>query len=242
MPTRSSIPLQLSLFLLSLFGGPLTFFAQSQNMAVITKTTIHRQQVLKDSNNRMVELRTLAPGLVYDLRYATRNNFTGRTLYKSGKQTYLRLPVATALARVQAALATQNMGLKIFDAYRPFRVTKKMWELIGDERYVANPLKGSGHNRGTSVDVTIIELSTGREMDMGTGFDAFTDTAHHGFAHFRPEVMRNRSILRAAMERQGFIALQTEWWHYTWSQAQRFDPLDLTFRELQKLAHRPNGQ
>jgi D-alanyl-D-alanine dipeptidase len=213
-------------------GWSLTPFAQSQNIKVISKTTIHRQQVLKDSNNRMVELRTAMPTLVYDLRYATRNNFTGKTLYKSGRQTYLRRPVATALARVHAALATQNLGLKIYDAYRPFRVTKKMWELIGDERYVANPAKGSGHNRGTSVDVTIIQLSTGKELDMGTGFDAFNDTAHHGFAHLPPEVLRNRSILRAAMEAHGFTALETEWWHYSWFQAQQFDPLDLTFQEL----------
>jgi D-alanyl-D-alanine dipeptidase len=219
-------------------GWSLTSSAQSQIIKVISKTTIHRQQVLKDSNNRMVELRTVMPSLVYDLRYATRNNFTGKTLYKSGMQTYLRLPVATALQRVQETLAKQNLGLKIYDAYRPFKVTKKMWELIGDERYVANPAKGSGHNRGTSVDVTIIQLSTGEEVDMGTGFDAFSDTAHHGFAHLQPEVTRNREMLRAAMELHGFVALKTEWWHYTWSQAQRFDPLDLSFQELQRLSNR----
>lgn len=188
----------------------------------------------------MVELRTAMPALLYDLRYATGNNFTGKTLYKSGKQTYLRLPVATALASIQADLESQGLGLKIFDAYRPFRVTKKMWALIGDERYVANPAKGSGHNRGTSVDVTIVRLSTGEELDMGTGFDNFTDTAHHGFAHLSPDARRNRNILRTAMERHGFIALETEWWHYTWSQARQYDPLDLTFRQLHRLSLKTN--
>ena len=222
-------------FVFLLTGLFMNSFAQTQSIKVISKTAIYRQQVLQDSNNRMVELRTVMPTLLYDLRYATRQNFTGTKLYKSGRQTYLRKPVAAALARAQAALKTEDLGLKIFDAYRPYRVTKKMWELIGDERYVANPAKGSGHNRGTSVDVTLVRLSTGQEIDMGTGFDNFTDTAHHGFEPLNPDVIHNRSLLRSIMELYGFTALQTEWWHYTWSQAHRFDPLDLSFQELKRL-------
>jgi D-alanyl-D-alanine dipeptidase len=232
MDSRKLKAIRIMKYLIVLAVAQVSFTAQSQNIKVISKSTIYRQQVLADSNNRMVELRTVMPNLVYDLRYATRKNFTGKKLYKNGQHTYLRQPVATALAQVQAFLAPDDLGLKVFDAYRPYSVTKKMWDLIGDERYVANPASGSGHNRGTSVDVTLIQLSTGREIDMGTGFDHFSDTAHHSFMQLPAQGLHYRSKLKAIMEQNGFNALETEWWHYSWKSASRFELLDLSFLEL----------
>ena len=102
----------------------------------------------------------------------------------------MRLIVARALGRVQQELNEKDLSLKIWDAYRPYSVTEKMWELIKDERYVADPKKGSGHNRGIAVDLTIIDRTTGKELDMGTGFDNFTDTAHQTFKNLPPEILK----------------------------------------------------
>lgn len=204
----------------------------SQNITVVKKRKIYRQQVINDSNQRMVELKSRIPAIIYDLRYATPSNFTGQKLYSQSARTYLRLPVAKALDSVQHLLLQAGYGLKIFDAYRPYSVTKKMWDLIHDERYVADPSKGSGHNRGLSVDLTIVDLLTGRELNMGTGFDNFTDTAHHGFKGLKSEVVFNRNLLKDAMVKYGFRPLDTEWWHYSWPNDRKYEVLDLEFKEL----------
>ena len=109
-----------------------------------------------------------------------------------------------------------------------------MWELIGDERYVANPAKGSGHNRGLAVDLTLIK--DGKEVNMGTGFDHFTDTAHHSFKALPADVIKHRQLLRSTMEKHGFRALETEWWHYSWPNEKNYQVLDLSFRKLRKAA------
>jgi zinc D-Ala-D-Ala dipeptidase len=206
--------------------------ALSQNINVVSKTKIYRQQVINDSNQRMTEVKSRVPLVVYDLRYATINNFTGKRLYQQSKLTFLRLPVVKSLALVQSELNQSGYGLKIFDAYRPYSVTKKMWKLVHDERYVANPAKGSGHNRGLSVDLSVIDMKTGKEIDMGTGFDNFTDSAHHDFRNLPAEVLQNRIMLKTVMEKNGFKALDTEWWHYSWPNDRGYEALDLDFKKL----------
>ncbi|MBK6936945.1 MAG: M15 family metallopeptidase [Chitinophagaceae bacterium] len=176
----------------------------------------YKKQVNNDSLKKMVELKTVIPGLIYDLRYASINNFMNRLMYpKNTAVTFLRFPAVKALTNVQAELNKQGMGLKIFDAYRPYAVTVKFWELIKDERYVAHPTKGSGHNRGIAVDLTIINLTTGNELEMGTGFDNFSDTAHHSFTNLSAEVLQNRNLLRNLMEKNNFRIYPEEWWHYS---------------------------
>jgi D-alanyl-D-alanine dipeptidase len=203
----------------------------------VKKLKIYWQQVQADSMQQMTEIKTLIPDIIYDLRYATENNFTHAKLYESGKQTFLRLPVAETLLKVQEDLNKRSFGLKIFDAYRPYAVTKKMWDLIHDERYVADPSKGSGHNRGLSIDLTLINLKDGSELDMGTGFDNFTDTAHHNFKDLATDILANRKLLRETMERNGFKALETEWWHYSWPNDRNYEVLDIDFKKLGKYSH-----
>jgi len=135
---------------------------------------------------------------------------------------------------VQKELNENGVGLKIFDAYRPYSVTVKFWELVHDERYVANPSKGSGHNRGIAVDLTIINLKTGRELNMGTGFDNFSDTAHQTFTSLPEEILQNRVLLKSTMEKYGFKALDTEWWHFFLTDGSRFEILDIEFKKLKK--------
>lgn len=211
-----------------------TTLAQKPAFPVLKKTKLYHKQVAKDSLLKLVDLKSTIPEIVYDLRYATKNNFTGTQLYPSGEHTYLRLLPARELAAIQSELKQEGLGLKIFDAYRPFSVTVKMWELIKDERYVANPAKGSGHNRGLAVDLTLIYLATGQELDMGTTFDNFTDTAHHAFRSLPEATLKNREKLKSIMEKHGFTALPTEWWHYYWANDGRYGVMDLEFRNLRK--------
>lgn len=196
---------------------------------------VYKTQVLHDPAKKMIELRSLTPDLIYDLRYATHDNFMNRRMYPIGTNTtFLRKPAAEALQKVQETLKVKGLGLKIFDAYRPWSVTAKFWELVHDERFVANPSKGSGHNRGISVDLTLINLNTSEELNMGTGFDNFTDTAHADFKQLPADVLQNRQILRSAMEQQGFKVLDTEWWHFYLPNASGFEILDIPFRKLSK--------
>lgn len=202
---------------------------------VTSKLKIYRNQVKKDSSAMMVELKSLIPDITYDLRYATIHNFMQRMMYPAKTNyTFLRQPAACSLKKVQEELNSMGLGLKIFDAYRPYSVTVKFWELVKDERYVAHPAKGSGHNRGTAVDLTIINMITGKELNMGTGFDNFSDTARHNFAHLPEEILQNRLLLKDIMEKHGYRAYTDEWWHYSWPAAAKFDILDIDFRKLKK--------
>ncbi|MDB5197522.1 MAG: hypothetical protein JWP88_1893 [Flaviaesturariibacter sp.] len=211
---------------------PICPVCQAQNIIVVSKSRIYKQQILTDSNLKMVELKSVMPDIMYDLRYGSINNFMQRKLYTQHSITFLRMPVAIALKSIQDKLRKQGLGLKIFDAYRPYSVTKKMWDLIHDERYVADPAKGSGHNRGIAVDLTIINLKTGLELPMGTGFDSFTDTAHHSFMGLPSDITANRILLKRIMEEAGFKPLETEWWHYSWTKDRVYDVLDLAFKRL----------
>ena len=180
-------------------------------LAVIKDGQSYSNTVVTDSMKRMTELKTIVPGLVYELRYAGRNNFMRTRMYPARtRNTFMRLQAAKALQMVQQKLSQQGYGLKIWDAYRPYSVTEKFWEMVKDERYVANPAKGSGHNRGIAVDLTIIELAGGRELNMGTGFDNFTDTAHHTFTQLSAEVLRNRKLLKDTLEACGFTAFESD--------------------------------
>ncbi len=224
--------------LIFLSNGNINVEAQDSSYSKPPVTTSHKEykkQAEKDSLKKLVELKTLIPGIRYDLRYATTNNFMNRLMYpRNTSVTFLRLPAVLALMNVQAELARKGYGLKIFDAYRPYSVTVKFWELVKDERYVAHPAKGSGHNRGIAVDLTIINITTGKELEMGTGFDNFSDTAHHSFINLPAEVLQNRNLLRSLMEKNGFKVYPEEWWHYSLPDAAKYEILDLEFRKLKK--------
>jgi len=202
---------------------------------VINNYRLFSKQVKTDSSKKMVELKRVIPNIVYDLRYATNNNFMHRLMYPQNTSvTFLRLPAAFALQKVQQELNKKELGLKIFDAYRPYSVTVKFWELVHDERYVANPAKGSGHNRGVAVDLTIINLKSGDELNMGTGFDNFTDTAHPTFTNLPEDILQNRRLLRSTMEKYEFTIYPTEWWHFFYKDAEKYEVLDIDFRKLRR--------
>ncbi len=163
-------------------------------------------------NSGFIEVKKIDPDIRLDIRYATDSNFTHQKLYPVAK-CYLRKEAAESLGAVQKELESMGLGLKVYDGYRPLSVQKKMWKILPDTNYVANPAVGSRHNRGTAVDVTLVD-STGRELEMPTPFDDFTERAHRDYPNLPEKVIKNRGLLQDIMERHGFVGLSTEWWHF----------------------------
>jgi D-alanyl-D-alanine dipeptidase len=153
------------------------------------------------------------PGVVVDLRYATPDNFTKQAVYPPHARCLLRASVVERLERVAHELAARRLRLKLWDCYRPRAVQERFWRLVPDERYVANPKKGSRHNRAAAVDLTLVDAD-GRELDMGTPFDEFGERAHRDYTKLSEAARANRALLEAAMRRQGFVPMPTEWWHF----------------------------
>ncbi len=160
----------------------------------------------------LVNLGEFAPTLVIDSPYATADNFVGRRIYPRN-ELFLERGAAERLRRVQAALSKQGLGLKVLDGYRPHRVQYRLWEIMPDPRYVARPEKGSRHNRGCAVDVTLVDAA-GDPLPMPTPFDDFSEKAHHGYMDLPPDVLENRATLKQAMMAEGFTPIDAEWWHY----------------------------
>ncbi len=178
---------------------------------------------------RLVDVRALAPQVGVEMRYAGSDNFTGRQIYACSR-CFLRPETAAKVARAQQELARQGLSLQRWDCYRPLSAQRLLWALVPDPRFVADPRKGSRHNRGTAVDVTLTR-ATGEELEMPTKFDDFSTRAAHGERNLPPGVRENRRILREAMERAGLRPLATEWWHYDDADADA-PLLDVPFGEL----------
>jgi D-alanyl-D-alanine dipeptidase len=201
----------------------------------INSIELYEKSLLNHPEKQMVSLATI-PGIILDLRYATDSNFLHRKLYPDNiKTTFLRRPAYQALDSVARDLSGQGIVLVIFDAYRPYSVTETFWKLVKDERYAANPAKGSGHNRGISVDLSLADSKTHQLLLMPTGFDNFSDTAYQNFNDLDAKRIANRDLLRQTMEKYGFIPLFSEWWHYSWPETGGFEVLDLSFEQLMQV-------
>lgn len=162
-----------------------------------------------------------ATGFVYDMKYATDDNFLKKKVYACD-QCLLRKEVAEALKGANESLRELGLRIKFFDCYRPVDVQKQMWKIYPDARYVANPYgSGSIHNRGGAVDITLVN-DEGQELDMGTGFDHFGREAHHAYTNLPDTVLSNRKLLKATMEANGFKAITSEWWHYGYKSATKY--------------------
>jgi D-alanyl-D-alanine dipeptidase len=172
-----------------------------------------------------VNLRTIAPAIQIELRYATSANIAHRPLYPSGMQPFVRTGVARRLIAVQAILRRYNRGLKIWDAYRPRDVQAQLWRLAPKNDYVVNPHDGSGslHSWGVAVDATLVD-EWGRPLSMPTDFDDFTPAAMLHYTGGDPLVRTHLYLLQVAMARAGFYGLRTEWWHFTASDWKRYVP------------------
>ena len=180
----------------------------------------------------LVDIQKINPRIIVEIKYATEDNFTGKKLYDVPK-CFLRKFVALKLDSVQRELEKVGLGLKVWDCYRPLSVQKILWSIVPDERYVANPAKGSRHNRGCAVDLTLVD-SLGNELPMPTKYDDFTEKAHRDYYNLPDTVIKNRKILEDVMKKYGFIPLPTEWWHFDAQGWENFSILDIPLKELNK--------
>lgn len=161
-----------------------------------------------------LEVIALDSSIRLDIRYATANNFVGEVMYACGR-CFLRPPVARAIVKIHRELREQGLGLKMYDCYRPRDVQWKLWRKVPDPRFVADPRKGSVHNRGGAVDLTIVD-EQGAELPMGTDYDYFGREAYQNYTNLPDSVLANRRLLRTIMAKYSFAPISTEWWHYNY--------------------------
>lgn len=159
-----------------------------------------------------VLLKSLSTDFVFDMKYATPDNFLKQAVYDCG-DCYLRKSTAEALVKANAEFLKLGYRIKLFDCYRPLAVQKKMWKILPGTHYVANPAKGSKHNRGAAVDLTLVDKD-GNELDMGTPFDFFGKEAHHTCTTLPKKVLENRKLLKDILNKYNFKSIYSEWWHY----------------------------
>ena len=191
----------------------------------------YKKTVGADPKKTLVDLEKFIPGIVLDIRYATTNNFTGEKIYNLAKA-YARKPVAESLKKAQEELNIQGVGIKIFDAYRPYKATVKFYEVYKDTTYVASPYKGSRHNRGCAIDMTLINLKTGAELNMPTEYDSFKKEAWPSTPVQDPEARKNRTLIINIMKKHGFKVNSSEWWHFDFIGWSKYEVLDIDFEEL----------
>lgn len=181
----------------------------------------------------LVELHSLEPELLYDIRYASDNNFMGEPFYREPRA-FLQRPAAEAVVAAHRELAAHGYGLVIYDAYRPWYVTKMFWEATppGLREFVANPANGSRHNRGAAVDVGLYDLASGAIVPMPSGYDEFTERAYSSYGGGNAPARVRRDLLREVMERHGFIIYTSEWWHFDYADWDRYPILNEPFDAL----------
>lgn len=184
----------------------------SLSSAVVETIVSVSIDTLDYDSTQWTELVRLDSSIVLDIRYATEDNFVGKIMYACPR-CFLRPEAAQAVVAAQAELSKEGLGLKMFDCYRPRDVQWKLWEIMPQPGFVADPRKGSIHNRGGAVDLTIIDAD-GEQLDMGTTFDFFGPEANHNYTELPEAVLANRRKLKELLGKHGFSPIRSEWWHY----------------------------
>lgn len=209
---------------------PLKSADELRKIALAAKPPVEQLTFLKPE---LVELRSLDSSIQYDIRYATTNNFMGVKFYSEARA-FLQRPAAVALVRVHRALKDKGYGLLIHDAYRPWYVTKMFWDATPDSLkiFVADPMKGSRHNRGCAVDLTLCDLKTGKAVEMVSGYDEFSDRAFPDYMGGTSLQRWYRELLREAMESEGFQVYDWEWWHFDYKDWQHYPIGTARFEEI----------
>ena len=180
---------------------------------------LHAQQDTVISDTTFVNLKDYSTDFVYDMKYATEDNFLKAKVYDCA-ECFLRLKTVKALVKANKKFIRKGYRIQIFDCYRPLDIQKRMWQIVSNPEYVADPAKGSIHNRGGAVDITLVD-GNGIALDMGTPFDFFGPEAGHYFENLSDEVKQNRILLKRIMQKSGFIPFNSEWWHYNLKNASK---------------------
>jgi len=181
----------------------------------------------------LVELRKLDPTIKLDIRYATTNNLFG-TVFYSQARAFMQRPAAEAVVRVNRKLKSLGYGLLVHDGYRPWYVTKVFWDATPDDKklFVADPSKGSRHNRGCAVDLSLYDLKSGKPVEMVSTYDETTDRAYPNYPGGTSLQRWYRDLLRAAMEAEGFTVYEAEWWHFDYKDWQRYRIGNVRFLQI----------
>lgn len=185
-------------------------FVSCKSQTTVVKSAKEITTVVDDTT--FVNLKDYSSDFVYDMKYATEDNFLKAKVYDCA-ECFLRLKTVRALILANQKFIKKGYRIKLFDCYRPLDIQKKMWQIVPNSEYVANPAKGSIHNRGGAVDITLVD-SNGKELDMGTKFDFFGPEASHYYAAVSEEVKENRQLLKRIMLKKNFNSFDSEWWHY----------------------------
>lgn len=217
--------------LISVSGSAQNKPIATNKLAVVKSYTQYQSSVKSNPNNELVEIKKAIPNIKLDIRYATKNNFMQQVMYKQARA-FARRPVVAALKKIQNELNKKGYGLKIFDGYRPYAITVEFYKKASDKNFVANPAKGSKHNRGCAVDLTLINLKTGKELVMPTPYDSFSAAAAAKYEKVSPEAKKNRDFLIAIMAKYQMNVLENEWWHYDFSNWKSYDLMDIPFEKL----------
>jgi D-alanyl-D-alanine dipeptidase len=182
----------------------------------------------------LVEIISLDSTIRLDIRYATPDNFLGRRVYPIARA-FLQRPAAEALVRAHLKLQESGFGILVFDGYRPWSVTKQFWDEtpVGKRAFVADPARGSRHNRGCAVDLSLYNLSTGEEVPMPSGYDEFSERASPDYGGGTVEQRRHRDLLRSVMESEGFVVNPGEWWHFDHKEWREYPIMNVEFEEIQ---------
>ena len=183
----------------------------------------------------LIEIKKLSKSIKLDIKYATTDNFVGRAVYPEARA-FLQRPAAEALIRVHNLLKKQKLGIVIYDAYRPWAITKLFWEVVREDQkqFVADPAKGSKHNRGCAVDIGIFDRRTGKAIPMPSAYDEFTERASPEYKGGTDEERANRDMLRKLMEAEGYTVNPNEWWHFDYNTWQQYAIYDIAFTEIGK--------
>lgn len=202
-------------------------------LAVVKGTKVYREIVLSNHDNELVDLRNIIPDAKFDVRYATANNLIGRPLYPT-PDAFLRKPAALALRQVSENLKQLGFGLVIHDGYRPYEITVVFYEAIKDTTYVADPRKGSRHNRGMAIDLSLYDLKTGETVIMPSDYDETTERSHHDYTDGPVSALQYRQILKDAMLDVGFEVYPYEWWHYDYQGWEDCYTYDIWHKKIRK--------
>ena len=191
----------------------LCFLYSCKSTYLDTKKSPVLLDITKEVNsNAFVNLRNYSNDFVFDMKYATADNFLKEKVYPCD-ECFLRVKTVKALLDANKSFLEKGYRIKLYDCYRPKSIQKKMWAIVPDANYVANPKKGSIHNRGGAVDISLVD-SLGVEVNMGTKFDFFGEEASHKYQNLSEEVLKNRAYLKEIMLKHTFKSFDSEWWHY----------------------------
>ncbi len=181
----------------------------------------------------LVELIKLDTNFHLDIRYATRNNFLGRPVYKEARA-FLQRPAAEALVKVNKELKPYGYALVIFDGYRPWSVTKTFWDMTPKDKkeFVANPKFGSRHNRGCAVDLSLYEIASGKEIEMPSEYDEMSERSYADYKGGTEKQRKLRDLLRSTMEENGFKVLDVEWWHFDYISWKSYRIENISFKDI----------